>query len=317
MRKFLTIFALGLLLTAPGLRAQNIKFLAQWIPQSQFAGFYMAIEKGYFADEGLDVEILHHNGKASAALVDRLLDNEVQIAGHQMLQSMISRSDGAEIVNVMQITQNTGLMAVSRTPINLIADLDGKRVGKWHAGFSELCEIIENYSGIKVDWVPFVNGTNLYVYGVLDATLCFSYSEYLNLKMAIGDIPEENCVRMKDLNIPRVVEDGLYVSETYYKDNKDTVDKFVRAAKKGWDYTREHVDEAVDITMRWCNNLNVSTNRVFQKMMLEEYLDLQVNDSTGKADYAQISEESFNVLMQVLMDTGLIVNKVEYKDMIR
>ena len=155
------------------------------------------------------------------------------------------------------------------------------------------------------------------MYGVLDATLCFSYSEYLNLKMAIGDIPEENCVRMKDLNIPRVVEDGLYVSETYYKDNKDTVDKFVRAAKKGWDYTREHVDEAVDITMRWCNNLNVPTNRVFQKMMLEEYLDLQVNDSTGKADYAQISEESFNVLMQVLMDTGLIVNKVEYKDMIR
>ena len=296
--------------------AQKVTFMPQWTPQTQFAGYYVARDKGFYAEEGLDVDIIHLGASSTESVLDVLKSGTAQIVGQQLLQAVVARADGTPIVNILQLTQKSGLMCVSREPISKPEDLDGKRIGKWRQGYSEFCDIMEMSKGIYIDWIPFVQGINLYVFGAVDATLCYSYSEYISLQMAMGDIPEGQIIRFSDFgyNVP---EDGLYTLDDYYDSNKDVVDKFVRASKRGWDYARTHRDEAVEITYRYIDKGHIVTNLATQRRMLDEYLDLQVNPVTGVADYAAAREDDFNEMINALIDTGYIYGEVDYNEIYR
>lgn len=296
--------------------AQKVTFMPQWTPQTQFAGYYVARDKGFYAEEGLDVDIIHLGASSTESVLDVLKSGTAQIVGQQLLQAVVARADGTPIVNVLQLTQKSGLMCVSREPISKPEDLDGKRIGKWRQGYSEFCDIMEMSKGIYIDWIPFVQGINLYVFGAVDATLCYSFSEYISLQMAMGDIPEGQIIRFSDFgyNVP---EDGLYTLDDYYDSNKDVVDKFVRASKRGWDYARTHRDEAVEITYRYIDKGHIVTNLATQRRMLDEYLDLQVNPVTGVADYAAAREDDFNEMINALIDTGYIYGEVDYNEIYR
>ena len=296
--------------------AQKVTFMPQWTPQTQFAGYYVARDKGFYAEEGLDVDIIHLGASSTESVLDVLKSGTAQIVGQQLLQAVVARADGTPIVNVLQLTQKSGLMCVSREPISKPEDLEGKRIGRWRQGYSEFCDIIEMSKGIYIDWIPFVQGINLYVFGAVDATLCYSFSEYISLQMAMGDIPEGQIIRFSDFgyNVP---EDGLYTLDDYYDSNKDVVDKFVRASKRGWDYARSHRDEAVEITYRYINKGHIVTNLATQRRMLDEYLDLQVNPDTGAADYAAANENDFADMVNALIDTGYIYGEVDYNEIYR
>ena len=315
MRKlFLSLAALALSFAA---FAQKITFTPQWTPQAQFAGYYMAQEKGFYSEEGLDVTIKHIPANFTGTATDFLFTGESQIVGQQLLQAMVARSDGKKLVNVFQLTQKTGLMLLSKEPVDKFVQLDGKKVGRWKAGFSEICEIIQNSAGIDVEWVPFISGINLFVFGAVDATLCYSYSEYIKVLMSVGKFPEENIVRFSDMIDFEIPEDGLYVTEKYYKKNKATVDKFVRASKKGWEYVRRNPEETMSVVMKYVKEGNIVTNETVQKMMLEEYLRLQVNPATGEPDYAAVTREQFDQIQQQLLMSALIVNPITYEEIIK
>lgn len=296
--------------------AQKVTFMPQWTPQAQFAGYYVARDMGFYTEEGLDVDIIHLGATSTESVLDVLKSGTAQIVGQQLLQAVVARADGTPIVNVLQLTQKSGLMCVSREPISKPEDLDGKRIGRWRQGYSEFCDIMEMSKGIYIDWIPFVQGINLYVFGAVDATLCYSFSEYISLQMAMGDIPEEQVIRFSDFgyNVP---EDGLYTLDDYYDSNKEVVDKFIRASKKGWDYARAHRDEAVEITYRYIDKAHIVTNLATQKRMLDEYLDLQVNPVTGVADYAAAREDDFKEMIDALIDTGYIYGEVDYNEIYR
>jgi NitT/TauT family transport system substrate-binding protein len=107
------------------------------------------------------------------------------------------------------------------------------------------------------------------------------------------------------------------VTEDFLKKHPDMVDKFVRASQRGWDYTRQHPDEALDISMKFIRDFNVATNIVLQKKMLQEVLNLQVNPATGKADYAPINREMFEDLNATLREAGHMKTTLKYEDLIR
>lgn len=296
--------------------AQKLTFMPQWTPQAQFAGFYMAQEMGFYAQEGLDVEIRHIKANSTESILTQLVSGKVQIAGQQLLQSIIARSDGQKILNVMQITQKSGLWCVSHTPVSKPEDLQGMKIGRWKSGYSEFCDILETYNKLHINWVPFINGINLYVYGAVDATLCYSFSEYIALQLAIGDIPDNQVLKFSDFGY-ECPEDGLYVTEEYYAQNKDAVDKFVRASKKGWEYARTHKKQTLEVVMRICSENHIVTNRAMQERMLDNYISLQTNPSTGKIDFAPVTLPVYNDVTKALLETGYIVNKPEYKEVIR
>lgn len=296
--------------------AQKMTFMPQWTPQAQFAGFYMAQEMGFYAQEGLDVEIRHIKANSTESILTQLVSGKVQIAGQQLLQSIIARSDGQKILNVMQITQKSGLWCVSQTPVSKPEDLQGMKIGRWKSGYSEFCDMLETYNNLHINWVPFINGINLYVYGAVDATLCYSFSEYIALQLAIGDIPDNQVLKFSDFGY-ECPEDGLYVTEEYYAQNKDAVDKFVRASKKGWEYARTHKKQTLEVVMRICSENHIVTNRAMQERMLDNYISLQTNPATGKIDFAPVTLPVYNDVTKALLETGYIVNKPEYKEVIR
>ena len=313
-RILLTLTFLLCFLAADG--QKKVVFMPQWIPQSQFAGYYLALEKGFYAEEGLDVEIRHITGLGTDVPEDHLVQDEVQIAGMQFLQALLYQAGGAELVNVLQVTQNTGLACVSQQEIASLHDLDGKRVGRWLKGYSEICRIIEREESIFFEWVPFKRGINLFIYGAVDATLCYTYSELLLLEQSRGRIPESHIYRFADSMID-FPEDGLYVTRSYYDKNKETVDAFVRASVKGWNYAREHRDEAVASCRKYLKAAGIKTNDSFQKLMLDAYLELQVNHNTGKADFAPISRETFESWAKRFYESGSSTRLVKYEEMER
>lgn len=304
------------ILCASSLNAQKITFVPQWTPQAQFAGFYVAYEKGFFAEEGIDVDIKHPGLNSGVSSVDMLKAGQAQIAGMQLIQAIIARADGTKLVNIFQTTQNSGLCCVSHKPLSNPKQMDSLKVGRWKVGFADFCEMLEMYNGIHVDWVPFLNGISLYVYGAVDATLCYSYSELIALELAVGKIPDENLLRFSDFGY-ECPEDGLYVTEKYYNANKETLDKFVKACKRGWVYARSHRDETLDITWKYITAANVSTNREMQRRMLDEYINLQRSKVSGKIDFAPVKPKVFREIVKSLKEVGYIVNDVEYNDLIK
>lgn len=296
--------------------AQQITFVPQWTPQSQFAGFYAAVEKGFYAAAGLDVNIRHVGLSSTETPMALLQSGEGQIVGMQMLQAIVAKSKGEPIVNVMQLTQSTGLCCAATFPVTSIKDLDGKKIGKWSSGYSEICEIVAHRENVNVNWIPFNNGINLYVYGAVDAVLCYSYSELNRLILSLGNVPDDRVLHFSRLGYDWP-EDGLYVTEEYYNNNKALIDKFISVSVEGWKWVRENRDEAVKISLKYATEAHVQTNLTIEKMMLDEYLKIQTNTSTGEDLFRPVSEKTFSRMTGDLYELGFIDRKVEYKELVK
>lgn len=315
MKRLLTII---LFLTAViRLGAQEkMTFMPAWTPQAQFVGFYVALEKGYFASEGLDVTIEHMGVNSSKPGILRIEEGEVDIIGSHPIQALLARESGLKIVNVLQLTQDTGIMIVSHKPIPDIKSLEGMKIGRWKSGFSEICEVCLMSNNVNVEWVPFLSGINLFISKAVDATVAMSYNEMNSIIEAVGSIPEEQIIKFSDYgyNIP---EDGLYVTEDYLEKHADAVKKFCEASKKGWLWCFDNKEEALDILMGYVERTGVKTSRYHQKVMLDEMLKLIINPDSGKPDFKQIRENNFNKLIDNLMSMNYLSKNVSYKEFIR
>ncbi|MBQ0081356.1 MAG: ABC transporter substrate-binding protein [Alistipes sp.] len=314
MKKIIVL--LVAVLMSIGANAEKIIFMPQWTPQAQFAGFYVAKEMGFYEKEGLDIEIKHISSGSSKSALTELTEGKVHILGQQLIPTIKARSKGIKLLNILQITQRSGLMCVSHTPLSGIEELNNMKIGNWKANSSEFCDIIESYKHLNINWVTMLNGISLYIHKVVDATLCFSYNEYISLLLAVGDIPKENILYFYDYGY-KCPEDGLIVMEAYYNKNKDVIDRFVKATKRGWNYARTHRHYAVDVSMKYCKENHIITNRAKQEMMLDEYLALQINPMTGEADFAPVDEMTFNDIVNALLMTNHITVKTTYKEVVR
>ena len=301
---------------ASGQSLTSMRFRPQWTAQAQFAGYYVAAEKGFFKEEGIALQIDHLPLNSTESSLDALLRGDVDVISNQLIPSIVARSQGHKIVNILQVSQNSALMCVSHSPITAPDVLHGHRVGRWKSGFHELAEIFFNDEHVEVEWVPFIRSINLFVSGAVDATLCYSYSEYFELLLAMGEINPICTMRFSELgyNIP---EDGVYVTEQYYNSPKELLAGFARAVRKGWDYAREHREEALDIVMREIEKNNVSSNRYMQKLMLDEILRLQLNPITSEYDYAPVDVTLYDYLQKGLVSNGNIKAPVEYGSLIK
>lgn len=298
--------------------AQNNKiiFMPQWTPQSQFAGFYVAYEKGYYKQMGLQVELKHKPINSTRNTLDYLSSGEANIVEQQLISAMIARGRGLKIVNVMQLSQHCGMMCVSHKPINGIKSLNNLKIGKWKNGNAELAEITLKSNDVNVNWINFINGINLFMYKAVDATLCYNYSEYINILQSCGKIPENQILRFADYGLD-YPEDGLYVTEDFYFANQDKIKKFIAATKKGWDYTRENPKEALRIVDKWMKNHKIVTNALFQKRMLEEVLKMQINTKTQKADYVPVNGGIFDAMVNELCRNKYIPRRITYEEIIK
>lgn len=309
---FLTM-AMALCMAVSAKAQEKMTLMPAWMPQSQFAGYYVALEKGFYADENIDLTIEHMGVNSSKPGIERIGSGEVDIIISHPIQALMARDYGLKVKNVLQVTQNTGIMIVSHKKLDGPQSLNGQSIGRWKSGFSEICEICCLNNNLDVKWVPFLNGINLFMSGAIDATVVMKYNEYYSLVEAMGSIDPENVLWFADCGYD-IPEDGLYVTEEYLAGHRDLVERFCRASMKGWNYCVEHKEECVDIVMDYMEKVGVKTNRYHQTVMLDGMIELLRNRETGRIDYAPIPQDKYDKLVRDLLKAHYIETPVSYSE---
>ena len=295
MRKIQVLISFFLLCSCV-LHAQRIVFTPQWTPQSQFAGYYVALEKGFYKDAGVEVDFQHPSVSYSA--LNRLMEGSSNMITMQLTQAMIAIDQGFPLAHALQTSQQNALVLVGRSDsICSMENLRKKRVGVWKAGFGELAYIMDTEQNLDIKWIPFLEGTNLFISGAIDATLAMSYNEYLQIKVSGHE--DKPVIRFADTeyNYP---EDGLYVNADFFQRYPEKVKAFAEASQKGWKWAHEHPDEALDIVMKWVVKENIHTNRIHQRWMLEEILRLQCKEGEKEPSF-KLNADVVNKLSDLLL----------------
>ena len=292
-------------------RAQKFIFTPQWTAQAQFAGYYVAYEQGFYREAGLDVEIVHPS--VSKTALNRIMDNESQATTLQLCQAREIIDSGQPLVNILQTSMNNAMVIVSRKDEDPLKQ-KGMRVGTWNAGFDQMAIALSLLEGLDYQWVPFSTGLNLFLAGAIDATLAMSYNELIQLRQAGVTISDKNIYRFYDHGY-NVQEDGVYMSREYYEKHKEEARRFAEASRRGWEWAAEHPEETLSIVMDYVNRNYVATNRVLQKLMLEEVLRLQLDRESGKREFRLRPDmvERANTLMR---ESQMILREIHYEELI-
>lgn len=149
--------------------------------------------------------------------------------------------------------------------------------------------------------------------GAIDTTLAMSYNEYFQILTSGKKVDTKSVFKLSELgyNIP---EDGLYVTADFFKKNKDVVQHFAEASKRGWQWAADHQKEAVDLVMRIAKEYNVSTNRPHQEWMLKEIIQLQIDRKMGSATFT-LKESDVNRANDILLKHRYINTSVSYNQL--
>ena len=288
--------------------AQQITFTPQWTPQSQFAGYYAALELGFYREAGIDVTITHPTKTYSS--INMLLDGSSDIITSELIQAVVATDNDIKLVNLMQTTQHSTLVLLARDKnIQSMPQLSGLKIGTWKVGFNEIPKMMDEEYRLNIDWIKFINPLNLYISGAIDATLVKSYSEQVLFTMS--GITPGSILKFSERGFD-YPEDGLYVSEAFFKKNPQVCRKFAEASRKGWEWVRKNRKEALDIVMKYVKAENVPTNIYNQKIMLDIILEVQ-EDIKGQAPSYTLSEDDLDKLNKRLLRHGYISRPVEYK----
>lgn len=241
-----------------------IRLQLQWVTQSQFAGYYAALDQGFYADEGLDVTILE--GAVDIVPQQVVASGQAEFGIAWVPKVLASREEGANLVNIGQVFQRSGTLEVSwkDTGITSVADMRGKRVGTW--GFGNEHELFaalrkenidpDNAADVTIIQQPF--DMLLLLNREIDAAEAMTYNEYAQVLEAVNPATGE-LYQPEDLNIidfnevgTAMLQDHVFVDANWLaqEGNEDVAVRFLRASFKGWIFCRDNFDQCVEIVLK-------------------------------------------------------------------
>ena len=273
--------------------ADNVTLQLKWVADAQFGGYYVAKDKGFYKDAGLDVTIKPGGPDINPEQV--LAGGGADVVIDWMPSALATREKGSPVVNIAQPFKRSGMELTCRADsgIKTPKDFPGHTLGVWFAGNEYPFLAWMAKLGIKTDGSP--GGVKVLKQGFnVDPLLqkqaaCIStmtYNEYWQV-IESGMKPSQLVVFNYTDQGVATMEDGLYALEGKLKDPAfvDKMARFVKASMKGWDYARQHPDETVKIVLD--NDASGAQTEVHQKHMIDEVNKLTAG-STGvlaPADY--------------------------------
>ena len=300
MKNILSIAAAGALaLSAMAANAADkVTLQLKWVTQAQFAGYYVAKDKGFYEEEGLDVEI--KPGGPDIAPAQVIAGGGADVVLDWMPSALASREKGLPLVNIAQPFKHSGMMLTCRkdTGITSPEDFRGKTLGVWFFGNEYPFLSWMSQLGIPTDGGE--NGVTVLKQGFnvdpllqkqADCISTMTYNEYWQVIDA-GIAPEGLIVFKYEEQGVSTLEDGIYVLEDNLKDPAfaDKMVRFVRASMKGWKWAEENPDEAADIVLE--NDATGAQTEKHQRRMMGEIAKLTAgsNGALDPADYERTVE---------------------------
>ena len=286
-------------------QAQKYTVQMKWVPQAQFAGYYVAAAKGYYKAEGLDVTI--KPGGPDVSPVQVLAGNQADAIVNWMPDALAAREAGVALVNVAQIFDRSGLMLTCKKASGVAkpADLKGKTLGVWYGGNEYPFLNWMSKLGLKPDSDIKILKQGFNVDPLLqNQAACIStmiYNEYWQVIDA--GVKESDLVTFfyEDQGVASL-EDGLYVLEGKLKDKAfvERTAKFVRATLKGWNDAVKDPAGAAKIVVA-ADPSGSATLKVQQRQM-ENVAKLISTAGTAKMGY--LEPAAYERTVKVLLAAG-------------
>lgn len=307
---FLTALASTMMLAACGGAGEEdgmtkVRFALDWTPNTNHTGLYVAMEKGYFKEAGLDVEVVPYNDSNPVLLVD---SGNAEFAADTQDRMTMAKAAGADVRSVLAIEQNwTTEVSVlaERDDIQRPADLDGKIFGGFGspADHAILKAIIRGDGG-KGEFEEVTLGTSAYeaLYS-RDVDFTVPYVAWEGIEAADRGVELKNFT-YTDYGLPDSYQMVVVGGNKWMEENPEDAKKFVQAIQRGFQDAVDNPDEAAEILQK--QNPDVLTDLEFlkksQRMLSEKYM----LDENGK--FGTQTQEQWSELGQFLFDNKLLVD---------
>lgn len=273
--------------------ADDVTLQLKWVTQAQFAGYYVALENGYYEEADLDVEI--KAGGPDIAPVQVLLGGGADVMVDWMPSALAARENGAPIVNIAQPFKSSGMMltCLKENGVASPEDFPGKTLGVWFFGneypfLSWMSKLEIPTDGGEAGVEVLKQGFNVdpLLQGQAACISTMTYNEYWQVIDA--GISEDDLITFKyeDEGVA-TLEDGLYVLEENLGDPafEDKMVRFVAASMKGWKWAEENPEAAAEIVLEYDETGAQTLNHQVRMMGEVAKLTAGSNGALDEADY--------------------------------
>lgn len=289
---------------------KQVTFLPSWIPQSQFAGYYMAKEKGIYKKYGIQVNFI--TGGYDKQVVDYLKEGKTDFGTMYLTTAIRERAGQVNLVNIGQIFQKSGIVYITRknSGINRIEDFSGKKIAVWRTALEEMTMGFLKVNQINADIIRINEGVNIFIKNAVDICVGMYYNEY-NRLINFGIDPEELQVfslNDYDMDFP---EDGIYCMEETWQKDPELCANFVQASLEGWEYAFTHREETVQVLRGIQKQENVLDNLTHLTWMLNAVQQL-IRPVGKNVNAGELQKTDYEKTVRFLIDNGHIETETEY-----
>jgi NitT/TauT family transport system substrate-binding protein len=278
----------------------HIRLPLGYIPNVQFAPLYVAVDKGYFSQEGIEIEFDYSFETDAVTLVGA---NELQFAVVSGDQVLLARAQGLPVVYVLAWYQDYPVSVVSKTGNGILVpeDLAGKRIGlpglygTSYIGLRALlskAKLTEN--DVTLDSIGY-NQVEALVSDQEEAVVVYTTNETVQLRNKGYQIDE---IKVKDYD--HLVSNGLITNESTISQSPDLVRKMNRAILKGIADTIADPAEAYRVCLKYVEGLS-ETDQTIQKDVLAASIEFWKAEQPGYSD-----PQAWQNTQQVLLEMGLL-----------
>jgi NitT/TauT family transport system substrate-binding protein len=295
------------------LAAQPVRIMLQWSHQAQFAGYYVALEKGFYKEQGLDVSIVP--GGPGLDPADSLIRGEVDFASLWLSTALTRNEQSVRLAQVAQIVNTSNLVLITRNSdnINRPAELSGRKISIWGGDFRAPYLAWLQSVGASPQIVPQYYSVNLFLRKGVEACSAMYYNEVHMVYQTGIDMEELKLFFLQEdgFGFP---EDGIYTTQERFRQNAELVRKFRQASLQGWRYAAENQAETLDIVMDYVTRDKVLTNRPHMKWMLEKILRSVIPEAQDRWTFGSLSRQDYARTVQVMTQQGMIRSALSYDE---
>jgi len=300
--------------TQPPTEAVSLQL--QWVTQAQFAGYYVALDKGWYRDEGIDLTI--NPGGPDLVPADLVTAGTSDFGTSLLADLIVNVQNGGPVISISQIQQTNGLLLLAHrsSGIEEPADFVGKRVGVWLGGWEAQFNALiarEGLTSQDFDLVSQGFSMDPFLDGSLDVASAMIYNEY--------HVVLESGIKAEDLNLIDYANYGLdfpgdvlFTSRRLAEEKPDLCVRMLRASLRGWEYAVQHPEEAADIVLKY-DASGVQTHEHQLSMMQEiaKLVSLPVRPVgyTDRDDVRRTVDTllSYGVLSQMVQPEDVFTNE--------
>lgn len=335
--KVAVMISLLLASTALGQNLVDVCFQSKWFPQAQFAGYFVAIDQGYYAEEGLNVTVLD-GGNVNPTVA--VASGNCDFGTDWIANMLVQRAQGLEVVQIAQVFQNAGyrMVALNDSGIETFADMAGRAVGVWGLGNEFVAQAVFASQDLSSDLDPTVTSpdVNAIVYAFdpalvfpdqVDVASAMTYNE-LNQIIGLG-FPLETLTVLDPADIGAdLLEDlifttpALLASENFKGSGlsgREVAERFLRATIKGWEYAVDNLDEAVFIVLGYCGDTCQGSGSTQSPLLHQTWQMARIAElvkPTADTAVGAIDPAAFASSVELLVEVGLIDTAFSFDEIV-